>query len=73
MRRRKLRRLINRYALKSEFQSVKSKLDYRDPTLGAENKGRQLIGVEKLVVFLILLILLGALGYALGINMSGLR
>ncbi|SDD64413.1 MULTISPECIES: hypothetical protein [Kordiimonas] len=72
MRGRKWRRLVNRHALKGKFQSVRSKLDYRDPTLGAANKGRPLLGVENIVVALILLILIGALGYALGVNMNGL-
>jgi len=28
--------LINRYGLKGAFQSVKTRLDYRDPTLGGD-------------------------------------
>ncbi len=38
---------------------------------GASGKGRS--GIEHWVVFIILLILIGALLYALGFNMNGLR
>ncbi|WP_262691624.1 hypothetical protein [Kordiimonas aestuarii] len=54
MRRRKWRRLINRYGLKSAFRSTKVKLDYRDPTLGGRSGGS---GEGKMTLFIIGMIL----------------
>ena len=54
MRRRKWRRLINRYALKSGFRSTKVKLDYRDPTIGGRTGGT---GEGKMTLFIIAMIL----------------
>ncbi len=55
MRRRKSRRLVNRYGLKSMFQSVRVKLDYRDPTLGGEHgdkwEGRILLLIVAFFIF----------------------
>lgn len=73
MRRRKLRRLINRQSLKSAYRSVKVNVGHRVPILLRNRSGSQRgVPIEKIVTVLILLILVGALGYALGVNMNGL-
>lgn len=60
MRRRKVRRLINRYGLKAIFKSPKIKLDYREPTLGQSGNGK--IGTRGWESWLFLFIILLGLG-----------
>jgi hypothetical protein len=59
MRRRKWRRIVNRYALKGAFRSTRIKLDYREPTLGRAKgdtgEGKALILIIGVVVFFFVL------------------
>lgn len=66
MRRRKIRRLINRYGLKAIFKSPKVKLDYRDLTLGQTGNGsRSTKGWESWIFLFIIILGLGMVFYSL--------